>query len=127
MNTIVISPTYNEKNNISEFIKKIFKLNHPNLVRVFDLNKFYKNDKVFNYITMSYVSGESLSQLVSRKIRLDIPVATSIMIDLLKGLASAHKNNPTIIHRDIKPENILIVADNGGGRHSHAKICDFVF
>ena len=78
---------------------------------IFISNKFYKNDKVFNYITMSYVSGESLSQLVRRKIQLDIPVATSIMIDVLKGLASAHENNPTIIHRDINLDNILLSYD----------------
>lgn len=60
---------------------------------------------------MSFVSGESLAQLVKRKIQLDVPVATSIMIDVLKGLTSAHKNNPTIIHRDINPDNILLSYD----------------
>jgi len=100
-----------DRDNVYNEGRILFKLNHPNLVRVFDLNKFYKNDKVFNYITMSYVSGESLSQLVSRKIQLDIPVATSIMIDVLKGLASAHKNKPTIVHRDINPDNILLSYD----------------
>ena len=60
---------------------------------------------------MSFVSGESLSKLVQRKVQLDVPVAVSIMIDVLKGLSSAHTNNPTIIHRDINPDNILLSYD----------------
>ena len=71
-----------------------------------------KNEKDHYFITMSFVAGESLSQLVNRKIQLDVPVATSIIVDVLKGLTSAHKNNPTIIHRDINPDNILLSYDN---------------
>jgi len=111
----VFKDEYVEKTNLNEVInegKILSKLSHPNVVRVFNIGTFNKNNKDHYFITMSFVSGESLTQLVKRKIQLDVPVATSIMIDVLRGLTSAHKNNPTIIHRDINPDNILLSYDN---------------
>ena len=111
----VFKDEYVEQTELNEVINEgriLTKLTHPNVVRVFAINKFTKNEKDHYFITMSFVSGESLSQLVKRKIQLDVPVATSIMIDVLKGLTAAHKNNPTIIHRDINPDNILLSYDN---------------
>ncbi|MBT4296679.1 MAG: serine/threonine protein kinase [Candidatus Marinimicrobia bacterium] len=87
-------------------------LNHPNIVKIYEINTFQKSGQSHYFITMSFVGGESLSQLVRRKIQLDVPVATSIMIDVLKGLSVAHNHIPTIVHRDINPDNILLSYDN---------------
>ncbi len=87
-------------------------LSHPNVVKVFDIRTFNKKENTYYFITMSFVSGESLAQLMKRKIQLDVPVATSILIDVLRGLTAAHNNDPTIIHRDISPDNILLSYDN---------------
>ena len=111
----VFKDDYVEKTELNEVIKEgriLTRLTHPNVVKIFEINTFNKNDKDHYFITMSFISGESLAQLVKRKIQLDIPVATSIMIDVLKGLNAAHTNNPTIIHRDISPDNILLSYDN---------------
>ena len=111
----VFKNKYVEKTDLNEVINEgriLTRLAHPNVVKVFEINTFNKNEKDHYFITMSFVAGESLSQLVNRKIQLDVPVATSIMVDVLKGLTSAHKNNPTIIHRDINPDNILLSYDN---------------
>ncbi len=110
----VFKNEYVEKTDLNEVInegKILSKLSHPNVVRVFHIDTFNKNDRDHYFITMSFVSGESLAQLIKRKIHLDVPVATSIMIDVLRGLTSAHKNKPTIIHRDINPDNILLSYD----------------
>ena len=88
------------------------KLTHPSIVRVFDLNTFLKAGESYYFMAMAFVSGESLAQLLKRKIRLPAPVAISLMVDVLRGLAIAHKNKPTIIHRDISPDNILLSYDN---------------
>ena len=107
----VFKDNYVEKTELSEVINEghiLTRLAHPNVVKVFDINKFTKNDIDHYFITMSFVSGESLSQLVQRKIQLDVPVAVSIMTDVLKGLTAAHMNDPSIIHRDINPVNILL-------------------
>ena len=111
----VFKNKYVEKTDLNEVINEgriLTRLAHPNVVKVFEINTFSKNEKDHYFITMSFVAGESLSQLVNRKIQLDVPVATSIIVDVLKGLTSAHKNNPTIIHRDINPDNILLSYDN---------------
>jgi len=111
----VFKDEYVEKTELNEVIKEgriLTRLTHPNVVKIFEINTFNKNGKAHYFITMSFVSGESLAQLVKRKIQLDVPVATSIMIDILKGLNAAHKNNPTIIHRDISPDNVLLSYDN---------------
>jgi serine/threonine-protein kinase len=84
------------------------KLTHPNIVRVFNVNTFTKKGKQYYFITMGFVSGESLSQLLKRKIRLSVPAAVSIMTDVLKGLDFAHSHKPTVIHCDINPDNILL-------------------
>ena len=87
-------------------------LSHPNVVKVWDINTFNYENKDYYFITMSFVSGESLSQLSKRKIQLDVPVATSVMVDVLHGLGAAHQNTPAIIHRDINLDNILLSYDS---------------
>ena len=111
----VFKHEYVENTDLNDVVNEgqiLTRLSHPNVVKVFEINTFNKKDVDHYFITMSFVSGESLTQLVKRKIQLDLPVATSIMFDVLNGLTSAHKNNPTIIHRDINPDNILLSYDN---------------
>ena len=88
--------------------KILQKLTHRNIVKVLDINTFIKNDQNYYFLTMNFISGESLNQLIKRKIYLDAPAAISIIIDVLSGLKVAHKNEPAIIHKDINPDNILI-------------------
>lgn len=107
----VFKSDYVEKADLKEIVNEgeiLTHLSHPNVVKVYEINTFMKDNQTFYFITMSFVSGESLAQLMKRKIQLDIPVATSILIDVLRGLTAAHKNNPTIVHRDISPDNILL-------------------
>ncbi len=88
------------------------KLTHPNIVRVFESNNFFKKNKIYYFITMGFVSGEPLSQLLNRKIQLPIPLAISIQIDYLTGLKKAHAQKKPIVHRDISPDNILLSYEN---------------
>ncbi len=101
------------QNNLDEIIEEariLIKLTHPNIVRVFDVDSFKKEDKEYYFITMEFVSGESLNQLLKRKISLDPPVAVSLIVDILKGLDKVHQSR--IIHRDINPDNIFLSYDN---------------
>lgn len=97
-------------------------LTHPNIVRVFETNTFKNNDKSKFFLTMGFVSGESLAQLLERKISLSAPVSISIQVAFLKGLKEVHEQNPPIIHRDISPDNILLSYDN---EQPQALISDF--
>jgi len=84
------------------------KLTHPNVVKVFNADIFAKEGKQHYFITMGFVSGESLSQLLKRRIQLPVSVGRALMIHVLRGLHCAHSHNPTIIHRDINTDNILL-------------------
>lgn len=88
--------------------KILSKLTHPNIVRIFETNSFYRQDKKYFFITMGFVSGETLTQLLARKIQLPIPVALSIQNDLLTGLKFVHEQSRPIVHRDISTDNILL-------------------
>ncbi len=87
-------------------------LTHNNIVRVFEANEFNKNGKVFYFITMAFISGETLSQRLSRLKKLPLSEALSIQIDLLNGLRFLHEQNPLIIHRDINTDNFLLSYDD---------------
>ena len=86
-------------------------LTHKNIVRVFESNSFSIGGSSYFFITMGFVSGESLAQLMQRKISLSVPVSLSIQIAILEGLSEVHGNIPPIIHRDISPDNVLLSYD----------------
>ena len=105
----VFKNEYVENTDINTVIneaKVLSGLSHENIVRVFEVNDFIKNNKKHYFITMGFVHGETLSDLLKRKISLDLKTAVKLQIDILKGLDKAHSNK--IIHRDICPDNILI-------------------
>ncbi len=88
--------------------KLLSKLTHPNIVRVFETNTFLKEGKTFYFMTMGFISGETITELLRRKIQLPIPVALSIQTDLLTGLKFVQEQTPPIIHRDINTDNVLL-------------------
>jgi serine/threonine protein kinase len=81
--------------------KSMAKLNHPNLLGVFD----YGTVEGMPYIVMEYVEGGSLHQAAWNKV-VEASQAVSIAKGICDGLAHAHEHG--IVHRDIKPSNILL-------------------
>lgn len=100
------------------------RLNHPNIVRIFDANVLEVQGQTLGFFTMEYVAGGSLDQFWRSYGQQFIPV--NIVIEIVKqvcrGLDVAHSQDPPIIHRDIKPQNILIGYDKDGLR---ARVSDF--
>lgn len=82
------------------------RLQHPNLVNVFDQGR----DDQLAWMTMEYVSGITLRDVMDKFHALDADRALELFEPVLAGLASAHKAG--ILHRDLKPENVLL-ADDG--------------
>jgi TolB-like protein len=87
-------------------------LSHPHILPLFDSGEA---DGLI-YYTMPYVAGETLGARLLRDGALPISVAVSVIRDVSKALAYAHKHG--VVHRDIKPANILL--DDG-----HALVADF--
>jgi len=93
--------------------KSVARLSHPNVVQVFDQGI----DGEHVYLSMEYVPGRTLRDVLRERGRLPAREALEIMIPVLAALAAAHRAG--FVHRDIKPENVLI-ADDG-----RVKVVDF--
>ncbi len=111
----VFKEEYAQKTDIVTLVQEakiLSNLTHNNIVRVFEANEFTKNSKVYYFITMAFVSGETLTQRLSRLLKLSFAEAITIQTDLLNGLSFLHKQNPLIIHRDINTDNLLLSYDD---------------
>jgi tetratricopeptide (TPR) repeat protein len=80
---------------------------HKHVVRIHDLGEL---DGI-KYLTMPFVEGENLADVLKREGKLPVPRALSIAKQVASGLAAAHEVG--VVHRDLKPENIMIAADGG--------------
>ncbi|HUB50644.1 MAG TPA: protein kinase [Terracidiphilus sp.] len=72
-----------------------------NIIRIFDLGEAAG----IRFITMEYVEGQNLHQLLKQQGKLPIAEAVNIMEQVAAGLSAAHREG--IIHRDLKPGNIM--------------------
>ncbi|WP_431909316.1 Stk1 family PASTA domain-containing Ser/Thr kinase [Nonomuraea jabiensis] len=93
--------------------KSVARLSHPNVVHVFDQG----TDTDVVYLSMEYVPGKTLRDILRERGRLPAREALEIMIPVLAALGAAHQAG--MVHRDVKPENVLMTDD---GR---VKVVDF--
>ncbi|WP_182887850.1 Stk1 family PASTA domain-containing Ser/Thr kinase [Microbispora sp. H10885] len=93
--------------------KSVASLSHPNIVQVFDQG----TDGANVYLSMEYVPGKTLRDILQRRGRLPAREALEMVIPVLAALGAAHQAG--LIHRDVKPENVLL-ADDG-----RVKVVDF--
>lgn len=78
------------------------KISHRNVVRTHDLGE---TGGVY-FITMEYVEGKSLRDLIRSRGRLPVGVTLSVAKQLCRALEVAHEQG--VIHRDIKSQNIVV-------------------
>jgi eukaryotic-like serine/threonine-protein kinase len=105
--------------------KLVTRLNHRNIVRVFDLGR--ESGRL--YIAMEYVEGYDLNQLLrqltQKKIGLPAEFALFMVREVLAGLDYAHRaldqhGTPLgVVHRDLSPSNVLISFE------AEVSLCDF--
>ena len=77
-------------------------VSHPNVCRVYDIGEI----EGMPFISMEYVDGEDLAELLLRIGRLPYDKALETARKLCAGLAAAHERG--VIHRDLKPQNIMM-------------------
>ncbi len=85
--------------------KVIAVLDHPNIVKVFDVN-FTGAEQ---YIVMEYIDGITMRQYIAHQGRLRWKDAVHFTTQILKALEHAHENG--VIHRDIKSQNVMLLRD----------------
>ena len=93
--------------------KSAAKLNHPNIVTVYDAGE---QDGRY-YIAMEYVDGTTLKEIVRRRGVISPTGTLHVLIQMCEALAFAHDQK--VVHRDIKTANTLWTRDK------KAKIMDF--
>ena len=94
--------------------KAVAKMNHPNVVNVFDLGHHTDGSP---YIAMELLKGQDLQKAMRTPPPMPLDRKVAIIVQVLAGLAHAHQAG--IVHRDIKPANIFINHDGT------VKIMDF--
>ena len=77
------------------------KITHKNVVRSYDLGE----SGGVKFITMEFIEGHDLRDLLRERGKLPPDEATAIMMQVLRALAAAHGEG--VIHRDLKPQNIM--------------------
>ncbi len=78
------------------------RITHRNVVRTHD---FGESNGLW-YLTMEYVEGLTVRELLDVRRRLEVEPALAIGIQLAESLVVAHGMG--VIHRDIKPQNMLL-------------------
>jgi serine/threonine protein kinase len=86
-------------------IKLARRIAHRNVVRTYDLGE---TGGVY-FITMEFVEGKSLKELIDSRGRLPVSVVLPIAKQLCRALEVAHEEG--VIHRDIKPQNMVVQPD----------------
>ena len=95
-------------------IKLARRITHRNVLRTHDFGETGATP----YISMEYLEGVTLKDLVTSKGALPIGVGLRIAKQMCLGLEAAHEQG--VVHRDIKPQNMLILPETG-----ELKIMDF--
>ena len=88
-------------------------LQFEHIVAIHDVGRQYGS----SYITMEFIEGETLRELVRRRGRLEVPRVLDLAAQLASALEYAHSLG--ITHRDLKASNVLISSAGD------AKVADF--
>lgn len=92
------------------------KLEHPNIVRIYEVGHWNDHHLVRPYIAMEFIGRRTLLQYASDQ-QHGVRQRIGMLIEVCQGVQHAHLRG--IIHRDLKPTNIVV--DDAG----RPKVLDF--
>lgn len=110
---LVVDPSFVER--FKQEARTAASFDFGNIVQIFDFGA----SKGQYYLSMAYMPGGSLRELLKREGKLSRERALRIFQDTAAGLSYAHNKN--VIHRDLKPGNILL------DEHGNARLSDLGF
>jgi len=90
-------------------------LAHPNIVQVYD----YDCDSNYCFVTMEYLTGESLSRRLQRSVKNKLSYKQAMRIAIPTAGALHYAHSQGVVHTDIKPGNIILATDG------QVKVIDF--
>ena len=91
-------------------------IDHPGVVAVYSAGE----EDGFAYVTMRYVDGTDLAEMIQARGGLPAPLVGEIAAQVGDALEAAHSRG--LVHRDVKPANVLVREERG--RHQ-AFLTDF--
>ncbi len=78
------------------------KIDHPNVVRVFDFGRFPGG----LFLTMELIEGQGLDVLMRDVEPMPLEQVRRVLTEIASGLGQAHALQ--IVHRDLKPSNVIL-------------------
>lgn len=105
--------------------KAAARLNHPNVVGVYDQGDDTSDGTDTVFLVMEYVPGHTLRDVIRKEAPMPPARALALLEPVVSALAAAHRAG--LIHRDVKPENVLIAAEDSAhpGQGGQVKVADF--
>jgi serine/threonine protein kinase len=97
------------------------RLQHPNIVTIFDYGAIEGPESDRCFISMEFCSGETLAQRISRCVTIPREETIRIVRQIARGLKAAHAHG--VIHRDLKPSNVMLLRGRDG--EEQVKLVDF--
>lgn len=97
--------------------RAVAKLNHPAIVRVFDLGQTEHGNP---YFAMEHLDGENLADSLIRTGRIPPIEAVRLLLPIAGAVAAAHAIG--VVHRDLKPDNVFLART---GHSVQPKLLDF--
>lgn len=96
---------------------------HPNIVDIVDFGVIEDSARGGRlvYITMEYLQGRTLTEVLRAESPLQTERAFAITLQVASALAASHRCN--VIHRDLKPDNIMLIPR--GSEPEMVKLLDF--
>lgn len=94
------------RNSILREARLMAKVRHPNVITVHGAEV---HDQRVG-IRMDYIHGETLAQILQRRVRMGAEEAIVIGLELCRALAAVHARH--LVHQDVKPQNVM--REDGG-------------
>ncbi|MSQ48297.1 MAG: serine/threonine protein kinase [Deltaproteobacteria bacterium] len=89
-------------------IESLRKLDHPNIVRIFDAGKTLDG---YRFFVMELLEGRTLASKLEEPARMSFDRVVRIMADICAGAQQVHDQK--IVHRDLKAANVFLVEHDG--------------